>query len=364
MSSKAKNTSESVLTAYFSEMSGVSVPTLEQERESFRKLISVEAETIALFLSDGGQEVSLRSCSLKEELKLPQKLFQKSGLRDDVVRFVRLTDSGRSWFQECMSSSLKSKDRRARSLNVKRERIKNAFIAANLRLTVSLAKKYAKFCHHQSLADLIQEGNLGLMRAVDRFDPDRGFRFATYAMWWIRHHVKRAMSDKEGVVRVPVHVSDLAQQLMRMDGGWMTETGSKMEPDQMAKTAKVSVGRVLSVLSSRQRVIHLDAPTGEDDNMSFLDTLMSEVPGPLDSICRSEAHDELLVLLSGLAPFESRIIRHRFGMDGPEQLTLQEVADRYDLSRERIRQVEEKALKKLRGRMAGRSLGEYLPESA
>lgn len=364
MSSKAKNASESALAAYFSEMSGVPVPTLEQEQEVFRKLLSVESDAIVLFLSDKGREAELRAGAVKEEFQLPPRLFRKSGLHEEVVRLVRLTDSGRSWFHECMVAAVGSKDRRARNLSARREKIKSAFIAANLRLTVSIAKKYSRFCHHQGLGDLIQEGNLGLMRAVDRFDPDRGFRFATYAMWWIRHHIKRAVSDKETAVRVPVHVSDLAQQLSRLDGGYMAETGVRMEPDQMAKAVKVSVERVLAVLSSRQRVLHLDAPTGEDDGLSFLDTLVSELPGPLDRLCSSEVRSELFSLLSGLAPFESRVIRHRFGIDGPEQLTLQEVADRYDLSRERIRQVEEKALKKLRSRMAGRNLGEYLPESA
>jgi RNA polymerase sigma factor (sigma-70 family) len=362
MSSKANSASESVLTAYFSEMSGVSVPTLEQERESFRRIIEVETESVALFLSDERHEKSLRSCSANEEMKLPQRLFLKSGVHGDVVRFVRLTDSGRNWFQDCMSSALRSGDRRSRVLNARRERIKNAFISANLRLTVSLAKRYSRFCQHQSVADLIQEGNLGLMRAVDRFDPDRGFRFATYAMWWIRHHIKRTMSDKEGVVRIPVHIGELATKIAHMDSDHLTETGSRMDPEQMAKSANVSVARILSVLASRQRVLYLDSTVGdEEDGVPLVDTMRGTETDPLDSICRSEAREELFVLLSGLSPFESRIIRHRFGIDGPDNLTLQEVADRYELSRERIRQVEEKALRKLRGRMSGRSLGEYLP---
>jgi len=365
MSSNAKTAPGNALTKYFSSMSEVSVPTFEEETATFRKLMTVESDMVAAFLKDKASESSLRAAAGKEdEVHLPARLFNKSGLHRDVVRFVRLTDSGRTWFQECLTAAVGSKDRRVGGLNARRERIKNEFVTANLRLTVTIVKKYARLCHHQTLGDLIQEGNIGLMRAVDRFDVDRGFRFGTYAVWWIRHHVKRAVSDKEGPIRIPVHMSELAQKLSRLDGGHMAENGTGMDPDQMAKAAKISVEKVLTALLSRQRVLHLDAPAGEEEGFCLLDTLTSETfPSPLDSLFSAEANDELLSLLSGLNPFESRVIRHRFGIDDTGQLTLQEVADRYDLSRERIRQIEEKALKKLRGRMVGRTLSEYLPEA-
>jgi RNA polymerase sigma factor (sigma-70 family) len=366
MSSSAKSTSEKALGAYFHDMAAVDVPTPQEEVEAFRKLLAVESRMVRLFLKVRGAEAELRAGAKAEEETLPRKLTTGSGLHPEVIGFVRMTDAGREWFQHRLALSVATKDSAVRALSAEREAIKNAFISANLRLTVSLAKRYSKHCKHQSMGDLIQEGNIGLMRAVDRFDPDRGFRFATYATWWIRHHVKRAVSDKEQPIRIPVHVADLLSKLSRIDGGYMAETGTNMNADQMAKAAKVPLEKVLAVMSSRVRVAHLDAPVGEEENMSLLDTIASKAfPDPLGTLFSERVRLELLDLLSGLTPTESRIIRYRFGFDHPErELTLQEIADQYNLSRERIRQIESKALEKLRRRMGGKTMGEYLLEAS
>lgn len=365
MSSNAKPASEKALQAYFHDVSGTHVPTPQEEQATFRELLRLESQLACLALKVPGFDEKLRMLARQEEHDLPLRLRVKDGLHPGALSFVRMTDPGRTWLQDGVAAAMAGDHaRQVRKLAARREEVKNAFVAANLRLTVMVAKKYSARCKYQSIGDLIQEGNLGLMRAVDRFDPDRGFKFATYAVWWIRHHVKRAVSDKETAIRIPVHVSELASKLSRLDGGYMAETGSSMNPEQLARAAKVPVEKVLSVLSSRHRMLHLDHPVGEEGEMTLLDTVASKAfPDPLRHICSEESRGELLALLSGLTPFESRVIRHRFGIDTPQQLTLQEIADMYDLSRERIRQVEEKALGKLRHRMGGRTLGEYLLEA-
>lgn len=365
MSSNAKSSSEKALQAYFHDVSGTSVPTSDEEQATFRELLRLESQLARHVLDLPGLDEKLRFLARQEEVRLPTRLRAEDGVHPEALSFVRMTDPGRSWLQEGLAAALEGKTAsKVRKLSAKREEVKNRFVAANLRLTVMVAKKYTARCKHQSIGDLIQEGNLGLMRAVDRFDPDRGFKFATYAVWWIRHHVKRAVSDKETPIRIPVHVAELASKLNRLDGGHMAETGSSMNVEQLARAAKVPVEKVMWVLASRHRMLHLDQPVGEEGEMTLLDTVASKAfPDPLVSICSEESRGELLALLSGLTPFESRVIRHRFGIDTPQQLTLQEIADMYQLSRERIRQVEEKALDKLRGRMGRRSLGEYLLEA-
>lgn len=365
MSSNAKSSSEKALQAYFHDVSGTHVPTPEEEKVTFRELLWLESQMSLHVLDVPGFEERLRFLARQEEASLPSRLRLKDGIHPGALSFIRMTDPGRTWLQEGLAKALEGKAAsKVRRLSAKRERVKNGFVAANLRLTVMVAKKYTARCRHQSIGDLIQEGNLGLMRAVDRFDPDRGFKFATYAVWWIRHHVKRAVSDKETSIRIPVHVAELSSKLNRLDGNHMAETGSAMNVEQMAQAAKVPVEKVMWVLASRHRMLHLEQPLGEEGEMTLLDTVASKTfPDPLISICLEESRGELLALLSGLTPFESRVIRHRFGIDTPQQFTLQEIADMYQLSRERIRQVEEKALGKLRSRMGRRSLGEYLLEA-
>lgn len=378
MSSNAKPGSEKALAAYFAEMATVQVPTPAEEQETFRKLLEVESRMVLELLDVEGAWIRLKDSSKGEDRSLPSRPTSESGLQKGVLDFVRMSEPGRNWFDKELTRSLakdslsrpSGKDdrlRRARlrALDLKRDSIRNGFVKANLRLTVHIAKQYTKRCRHQGFGDLIQEGNLGLMKAVDRFDPDRGFRFATYATWWIRQQIKRAVSDKEHTIRVPVHMGELSAKLNRMDGDFMAETGHAMSPDEMALAANVPVEKVLSVLASRARMFYLDSPVGEDESMTLLETFASDAfPDALEELRNAEVREELLRLLSGLTPTESRVIRYRFGIDSPEkQLTLQEIAEHYDLSRERIRQIEEKALKKLRHRMSNRTFSEYMPEA-
>jgi RNA polymerase primary sigma factor len=230
---------------------------------------------------------------------------------------------------------------------------KNRFMTANLRLVVSLARRYNQ--ELLPLADLIQEGNLGLMRAVERFDHRRGFRFSTYAAWWIRHGLNRALSDKGRMVRVPVHLLDDAQRVAKARAELTMKTGEEPSKEALAEKTGLSEEK-LSFIQTHAHVpkpASLDRPIGEDGDSSLLDVLAA--PSEDEPEARVDAErwpKDLGTLLSRLPPIEAAILRFRYGLDDGEELTLREIGDKYNLSRERIRQLQEQALDKLRAELA------------
>jgi RNA polymerase primary sigma factor len=225
---------------------------------------------------------------------------------------------------------------------------KDRFVRANLRLVVTMARR---FNHGRlPLADLIQEGNIGLLKAVDRFDPTRGFRFSTYAGWWIRHAISRALADKGREVRVPVHMIDVHHRLERVRKSFAVTRGREPGDEELAEQAGVSLVKV-------QRLRHclldrgpsLDMPVGSDDVRTMGELLVDEsVPGALEVLADRRMEDKVREILGQLRPLEADVLRKRFGFDAEEPMTLREIGDEYSLSRERIRQVQEQALHKIR----------------
>lgn len=358
---------EPSLSPYFSDLSRLKVPTRSEEEAVFRRIVSMESRLTAFLLVRKGAEEALRKTAKEEGEELPQCLLKGKETVEKALRFVRLNDAGRTWMQ-AQVASLRSDGRSSRealTLAAEVDDEKGKFAAANLRLVLSVAKRYAKFCHHLTVGDLIQEGNLGLIKAVDRFDPDRGFKFATYAMWWVRQNIKRSMSDKEGPVRIPVHVGDAAMKLNRIGAVHHAAFGHEMELEDAAALAGIPITKARTAMQSKVRgMVYLDAPTGEEGGVTYLDCMAGDpANSPVEALAASEMRESLLTLLSGLSPFESRIIRHRFGVDDAAVMTLQEIAEECDLSRERIRQIETKALQKLRRGLRGRNISEYFPEA-
>jgi RNA polymerase primary sigma factor len=234
------------------------------------------------------------------------------------------------------------------------QRVKNRFIAANLRLVIAMAQRYRR--SPLALEDLIQEGNLGLMRAVDRYDHRRGLRFSTYATWWIRHALNRAVSDKARLVRIPVHALDDVARVARAVDSIETTTGAKPSADELAARTGMSITK-LAQLKQNARLEHpmsLDRGFGRDDDQTLHDRLApaesSEIEEYLDLARWSE---NLPRLLNVLRPIEAAIVRFRFGLDGDEELTLKQIGEKYNLSRERIRQLQVDALAKLRSAITG-----------
>jgi len=232
---------------------------------------------------------------------------------------------------------------------------KNEFVKANLRLVVSIARR---FNHGRlPLADLIQEGNIGLMKAVERYDYRRGFRFSTYASWWIRHAISRALADKGRAVRLPVHMIDAYHRIAKSQ----RELQSKLErPPTTAEIAAATgieaekLEKMKTFLS--ETPVSLDRPISDEDGRRLIDVLVDPNEGPAvpEQMVSTETQSEMLKLLSGLKPIEADILRKRFGLVNDRERTLKEIGDEYRLSRERVRQLQEQALGKMRRAMSKR----------
>jgi RNA polymerase primary sigma factor len=232
---------------------------------------------------------------------------------------------------------------------------KNEFVKANLRLVVSIARR---FNHGRlPLADLIQEGNIGLMKAVERYDYRRGFRFSTYASWWIRHAISRALADKGRAVRLPVHMIDAYHRIAKSQ----RELQSKLERAPTTHEIAAATGiepekleKMKTFLS--ETPVSLDRPISDEDGRRLIDVLVDPNEGPAvpEQMASSETQTEMLKFLSALKPIEADILRKRFGLVNDRERTLKEIGDEYRLSRERVRQLQEQALVKMRRAMAKR----------
>jgi RNA polymerase primary sigma factor len=250
-----------------------------------------------------------------------------------------------------------SRDERLRRDGMAAKRI---LVESNLRLVVSIAKRYRN--RGMAFLDLIQEGNLGLMRAVDKFDYTKGFKFSTYATWWIRQAITRAIADQARTIRIPVHMVDTINKVMRAQRQLLQDFGREPTVDEVAARAEMHPLRVRDILKVSQETVSLDQPMGEDD-FSLSDLIEDEAAiAPSEAAARAMLNEAVSQALSELSERERRVVRLRFGLDDGEMRTLEEVGREFGVTRERIRQIESKTLAKLRHPMHSGHLRDYLEE--
>jgi RNA polymerase primary sigma factor len=267
-------------------------------------------------------------------------------VRDEIVRhqnkLVALENSAHLSIAE-----IKEINRLVSIGEAKARRAKKEMVEANLRLVISIAKKYTN--RGLQFLDLIQEGNIGLMKAVDKFEYRRGYKFSTYATWWIRQAITRSIADQARTIRIPVHMIETINKLNRISRQMLQEIGREPTPEELAERMDMPEDKIRKVLKIAKEPISMETPIGDDEDSHLGDFIEDQnIDSPIDAASMEGLKEATQYVLSGLTPREAKVLRMRFGIDMNTDHTLEEVGKQFDVTRERIRQIEAKALRKLR----------------
>jgi RNA polymerase primary sigma factor len=317
--------------------------TIDDEGDDEERSVGAVAEA----LERAGMLAGSRRVSAKTRDEIVEALLGVRLTKKSVDRVVARLRTSRAQATAPQKKALDTTLAAIRVAQAGSEEAKAGLIAANLRLVVSIAKRYRNRGLH--LLDLVQEGNLGLMRAVDKFEYKRGYKFSTYASWWIRQSVSRAISDQARTIRIPVHMVETHNKLAKTLRDMVQEGGDEPTPEQLAARMNVPVEKVRTLLEVTRDPVSLDSPVGEEGGATVGDFVEDlSFPAPDQALGDTELSRETRDLLKLLSPREEQVLRMRFGIDSPGDQTLEEVGKSFELTRERIRQIETKALRKLR----------------
>ena len=332
-----------------------------------------QMEKVLDFLEASGVDV-LRISGNDEELILDvdddadiEKMDDEEEIELDKIDLsvpegVSIEDPVRMYLKEIGKVSLLTADEEielAKRMEQGDEEAKKRLAEANLRLVVSIAKRYVG--RGMLFLDLIQEGNLGLIKAVEKFYYRKGYKFSTYATWWIRQAITRAIADQARTIRIPVHMVETINKLIRVSRQLLQELGREPTPEEIAEEMKMPVERVREILKISQEPVSLETPIGEEEDSHLGDFIQDDnVPVPADAAAFTLLKEQLIEVLGTLTEREQKVLRLRFGLDDGRARTLEEVGKEFDVTRERIRQIEAKALRKLRHPSRSRKLRDYL----
>ena len=306
-------------------------------------------------LSEDLDEPDLEDLQDVEEIKL-----------DDIditnVEGVSVDDPVRMYLREIGKIPLLTYDEElelAKRILEGDEEAKQKLAESNLRLVVSIAKKYVG--RGMLFLDLIQEGNMGLIKAVEKFDYNKGFKFSTYATWWIRQAITRAIADQARTIRIPVHMVETINKLIRTSRHLLQQLGREPTPEEIAKEMEVPVEKVMEIQKIAQDPVSLETPIGEEDDSHLGDFIQDDdSPAPQDSAAYTLLKEQLEEVMNTLTPREAKVLKLRFGLEDGKARTLEEVGKEFQVTRERIRQIEAKALRKLRHPSRSKKLRDYM----
>ena len=310
---------------------------------------------VSLLNDDFEEEPDVDDLKEVEELKLDE-------ITDNSFEGISVDDPVRMYLREIGKIPLLSYEKElelAKRILNNDEEAKQELAEANLRLVVSIAKKYVG--RGMLFLDLIQEGNMGLIKAVEKFDYVKGFKFSTYATWWIRQAITRAIADQARTIRIPVHMVETINRLIRTSRHLLQQLGREPTPEEIAKEMDMSVEKVMEIQKIAQDPVSLETPIGEEDDSHLGDFIQDEdSPAPHDAASYTLLREQLEEVMNTLTPREAKVLKLRFGLEDGKARTLEEVGKEFDVTRERIRQIEAKALRKLRHPSRSKKLRDYM----
>ena len=339
---------------------------LDDEQLSHVMDVLAQHEIDILSMSDSDEDIDEDDMEdMDEDAELEEEDVDLDNIEGFIPEGVSLEDPVRMYLKEIGKVPLLSADEEIELAQLMEqggeagEEAKKKLAEANLRLVVSIAKRYVG--RGMLFLDLIQEGNLGLIKAVEKFDYHKGYKFSTYATWWIRQAITRAIADQARTIRIPVHMVETINKLIRVSRQLLQELGREPTPEEIAAEMGMPVERVREILKISQEPVSLETPIGEEEDSHLGDFIQDDnVPVPADAAAFTLLKEQLVEVLGTLTEREQKVLRLRFGLDDGRARTLEEVGKEFNVTRERIRQIEAKALRKLRHPSRSRKLKDYL----